>query len=68
MQHAYKKDKSTAIALLTLHEWMNALDRREVSLLIGINMSAVFDVVDKDILIRKMEIYGMDSSVTDWMW
>ena len=56
-------------ALLTLHkEWMKAIDRIEVNLLMEIDMSAVFDMVYKDILNRKMEFNGMDSSETDWMW
>ena len=67
MQHAYNKDKSTATTRLTLHkEWRNAIDKREVNLFMGIDISAVFDVVDKDILIRKMEVYGVDRLVTIW--
>ena len=44
------------------------IDRIEVNLLMGIDISAAFDIVDRNILIREMEIYGMDSSVTDLMW
>ena len=58
MQHAYKKDKLAAIALIALHkEWIKTIDKREVYLLMGTGMSAAFDLVDKDILFRKKWSY-----------
>ena len=48
LQQAYKKDKSAATALLTLHEeWMRSLDLKKRNILKGINMSSAFDVVGK---------------------
>ena len=69
MQHAYNKDKSTATTRLTLHkEWMNTIDRKEVNLWMGIKMSSAFYVVDKEVLVRKMEVFRSNSTVTDWIW
>ena len=65
MQHAYRKNTSTTTEILTLHEeLMKVIDKMEVNLLMGIDMSAAFDVVDKDVLIRKMHIYSIDETVT----
>ena len=69
MQHMYRKNRLTTTALQALHkEWMKVIDKMEVNLLMGIDMSAAFDVVDKDILIRKIQIYGIDDTVTQWIW
>ena len=34
----------------------------------GMDMSATLNIADKDILIRKMEVYRMDEIGTDWIW
>ena len=33
----------------------------------AIDMSSAFDVVHKEILVKKMEIYRMDEAVTKWI-
>ena len=49
MQYANKKDKSAATALDKLHEeQMKAIYKNEVNLLMGINMSTAFDIVNME--------------------
>ena len=68
MQHSYRKNRMPTTVLLTLHEeWMEGIYKMEVNLRMGINMSAAVDVVDKDVLIIKIDIYGMDETVTQWI-
>ena len=66
-QFAYRKGLSTVEAMTTLHEeWMNAIDMKKQSILISIDMSAAFDMVNHEILLDKLKIYGLDDSVLEW--
>ena len=57
LHHVYKKDKSTATTLLTLHEEsMKAVDSKKQNILIRIDMSLVSYVVVKKILVKKLKI------------
>ena len=48
-------------------EWMEALKRRQQSILISMDMSAAFDMVNHDILLDKLEIYGLDKDNLQWI-
>ena len=48
-------------------EWMNAMERREQSVMISIDMSAAFDMVKHGILLNKLRIYGLHEESLAWM-
>ena len=66
-QHAYRNGFSTITAMLTLQEeWMNGVNGKNQNLMISIDISAAFDLVNHDLLLRKMVTYGMDKNVIKW--
>ena len=55
-----------AMAVL-YEEWMNAMERREQSVMISIDMSAAFDMVKHETLLSKLRIYGFNEESLEWM-
>ena len=54
-QFSFRKGTSTVNAMTLLHEeWMEAMEKKQQSVLILIDMSAAFDMVSHDILIQKL--------------
>ena len=47
--------------------WVQAVDRGELAGVCMLDMSAAFDVVDHDILIKKLKLYGFDDNSIKWM-
>ena len=47
--------------------WIEAFENDEVSAVIMLDMSAAFDVVDIDILLSKLALYGFEDSVLTWI-
>ena len=46
---------------------MKALDNKKQNILMGIDMTSSFYIIDKEILVKNMEINGMDETVTKWI-
>ena len=68
LQFAYRKEVSTANALLMLHEnWMEAIDKNEQNILMMIDLSSAFDVISHDLLLDKLECYRMDEDTRKWI-
>ena len=68
MQFAYRKGMSTVDAMLNLHDnWMNNIDENKVNVIMMIDLSSAFDKIKHSILLDKMEVYGLDKNVTNWM-
>ena len=58
---------NTSTALLQMFDtWLDALDNDEISAVIMMDLSAAFDVVDHDILIDKLKLYGLDEATISW--
>ena len=68
-QSAYRKGYSTETALTRLlNDIYCAADRRSRSLLILLDLSAAFDTLDIDTLIRRLQwTFGIDGSALDWI-
>jgi hypothetical protein len=68
-QSAYRKYHSTETALLkVLSDLATAADRKQLSLLSLLDLSAAFDTVDHDILIRRLNhTHGFDGTVLKWI-
>ena len=67
-QSAYRKCHSTETALLhVVNDLLQASDRGHVSVLSLLDLSAAFDTIDHDILIKRLHTtFGCSGTVLDW--
>ena len=67
-QSAYKAFHSTETAILKIQDdILNAVDKNEIVVLILLDLSAAFDLIDHDILFERMKsILGITGTVRDW--
>ena len=66
--HGFRFKHSTVKALIEMHDqWIEAFESDEVSAAVMLDLSAEFDVVDHDILIQKLRIYGFGKCSTSWL-
>ena len=66
--HGYRTNRSTQTALLQMYDrWVKAASDRQVSGAVLLDLSAAFDLVPPDTLLRKLEIYGLDDGFTSWI-
>ena len=62
-QHGFRPQHSTETALLSITDRiLAATDRGEVSLLCLVDLSKCFDVINHEILIKKLKLHGIDTS------
>ena len=65
--HGFRSMHNTSTALLQMFDtWLEALENDEISAVIMLDLSAAFDVVDHNILLGKLALYGLDSASVDW--
>lgn len=66
-QYGFREKHSTYMALIKLLDQItNELDNKQFSIGIFIDLSKAFDTIDHNILIRKLQCYGIRGSVLDW--
>ena len=66
--HGYRQNRSTLTALLQMYDrWVRAASASQVSGVVLIDLSAAFDLVDSNILLNKLKIYGFDSCFLQWI-
>ena len=67
-QSAYKKFHSTETLLTKIHnDIMLSMGKGEVTILVLLDLSAAFDTIDQDILLRRLENrYGVSGNVLKW--
>ena len=66
--HGYRQNRSTMTALIQMYDrWVRAAAAGQVSGVIMIDLSAAFDLVDSDILIQKLRIYGVEEEFLLWI-
>ena len=66
--HGYRRNRSTQTALLQMYDRLvSAASQGQVSGVILIDLSAAFDIVDSDILIKKLRIYGLKDDILSWV-
>ena len=66
--HGYRHNRSTQTALLQMyHRWVQAANAGCISGAVLLDMSAAFDLVPHDLLIRKLEIYGLEPAFLEWI-
>ena len=65
--HGFRAKHNTSTALLQMVDiWLEALEDNEVSAVVLLDMSAAFDVVDHQILLDKLHLFGLDDSAIGW--
>ena len=66
--HGYRHGRSTQTALMTMYDrWVKTAVAGQVSGVVLLDLSAAFDLVDPDLLIRKLEIYGIEKEGLEWI-
>ena len=66
--HGYRQHRSTQTALLQLYDhWLRSAAQGKVSGVVLLDLSAAFDLVDPEILIKKLKIYGLDDDFCTWI-
>ena len=65
--HGFRSMHNTSTALLQMFDtWLEALENNDISAVIMLDLSAAFDVVDHEILIQKLQLYGLDVNALAW--
>ena len=66
--HGYRRNRSTLTALLQMYDrWVRAAAAGKVSGVILIDLSAAFDLVDSELLLKKLQVYGLDDNLLAWI-
>ena len=68
MQYGFRKGRSCEHALLAAQNViLNTLSKNEIAMLLLIDFSKAFDMVDHDILLKKLHNYGIRGIAHDWI-
>ena len=69
MQSAYRKKHSTETAILKIHnDILRAMDRGECTILVMLDLSAAFDTVDHNILLKRLRgHFGIEGNCHAWI-
>ena len=66
--HGCRRGHNTATALLQMYDqWLEEVENDKMVGVMLIDLSAAFDMVDHSILLRKLELYGLDELSVRWM-
>ena len=66
--HGYRKYRSTQTALLSMYDrWIRAAGQGQLSGVVLLDLSAAFDLVDPELLIEKLKIYGVEEDYLDFI-
>ena len=67
--HAYRSHHSTTTAMLSMHDcWVEAAENGKIAGMTMVDMSAAFDVVDIQLLLKKCCIFNFSREAEQWMW
>ena len=66
--HGFRAKHNTCTALLQMQDlWLDALERKEISAVVMCDMSSAFDVVNHELLLGKLELFGFQRNILDWL-
>ena len=58
-QHGYLKGRSCLSALISVYDkWVRAQNTKQMTEVMGLDLTAAFDLVDSKILVKKLKLYG----------
>lgn len=67
-QHGYLKNRSCMTALLTIYDkWVRSVNEKKLVGVLCMDMTAAFDLVDRDILVEKLKAYGAGMRTQQWI-
>lgn len=67
-QYGFRSGSSTSMALMELVEQITScIEKKKYALGIFIDLKKAFDTIDHEILLKKMEIYGIRGAALDWI-
>ena len=69
LQSAYRQYHSTETALLSItNELFEAVDAKKANVLVALDLSAAFDMIDHSVLLRRLEyIFGVGGTALSWL-
>ena len=68
-QHGSRGGHSTATALIEMYEnCIDGVENGEMAAVMMIDLSAAFDLVNHDILLKKLKLLGFDEKTVTWFW
>ena len=63
----FRKNRSTVSALAQMYDrWISGASNGLLNGLVMLDLSAAFDLVDCNILVKKLKIYGLDEASIEW--
>ena len=66
-QYGFRKNLSTSYALTQLYDKIScAIDNKEITVGVFIDLSKAFDIVDHNILLEKLEHHGIRGLALNW--
>ena len=66
--HGYRKHRSTQTALLQMYNrWIQAASDSKLSAVVLLDLSAAFDLVDPDLLLQKLQVYGFKNDILSFV-
>ena len=66
--HGYRQHRSTQTAMLSMYDrWVTAAAGGHVSGVVLLDLSEAFDLVEPNLLIQKLRIYGLDEDYLSWV-
>ena len=67
--HAYHSHHSTTTVMFSMHDcWVEAAENGKIAGMTMVDMSAAFDVVDIQLLLKKCHIFNFSREAEQWMW
>ena len=66
-QSGFRENHSCQTALTKLlDDWISAIDKHEIVGTLFLDLSKAFDLVNHDILLHKLSMYGLHNNALDW--
>ena len=66
--HGYRHGRSTQTALLCMYDrWVKNAAKGDLNGVVFLDLSAAFDLVEPQLLIQKLEIYGIQNDMISWI-